>query len=239
MEKEHSYDINQFPREAGMLVFGISMSRISNAQDAANCFAGMQHLSKKIVRTDGVGLTFLYSDTLYMHSDTKADALRRKFLGSMFTHKNHFQKILSKHVMFVPKAFSYLTWSQALLHTKDFQHLYGELLATYKKDKVLRACVAHDSGKKKPTMNEVEFILEESLVLYLMAKGKTAFPNEFLGGKERWILHCYPGEHLATEALLMQKNPFKLHNAANKYENFVYDLAAKKLIDLTAVTLPA
>jgi hypothetical protein len=35
------FDINKFPKEEGLLLFPISLSRIGNAQTAENCFLYM------------------------------------------------------------------------------------------------------------------------------------------------------------------------------------------------------
>lgn len=241
MKKDVTYDINQLPQEAGMLVFGISMSRISNAQDAKQCFAYMKQLAEKIVKTQGVGLTLLYTDGLYLHSDKSSEVLRKKHLGAIVSHAKGFQKILGKNVSFIPQAFSYLMWFQMIIHTENFLTLYGLLIKLYEKDSILQNCVLQDTGKTRKAMtnHDKEFVLEESLALYLMTKGKTEFSNEFLHGKEQWILQCYPGKPLMTEAYLAQKNPFKLHNPKNRYEYHTYDLEKRKLYDLQTIVLPS
>ena len=79
--------------------------------------------------------------------------------------------------------------------------------------------------------------MEEITFNYLISKGKFALTNDFLGGHEQWILYCYPGKPLESEVYLYQKNPLKLHNPKNKYENCYYDLAGKKLYDFMRIDI--
>lgn len=233
------FDLNHFPAQEGIIFFGISMSKISNSQDAKNCFNSIEHLVKKIVKPQ-VGLNIIYSDYLYFNSDEKASVLKNKYLSLILSHKNNFLKILSKNPWYIQKSFSFITWNQLLLEIKDWTSYLGEVKKIYAKDKKFQKYLLEDLkliGKKKADENELNFFLEEILLFYLIAKGKVRLHNEYVNGHEKWTLFCYPGKPLKSEIYLFQINPFKLKNSKNKFENSYYDLEEKKLYDYTRVDL--
>jgi hypothetical protein len=74
-------------------------------------------------------------------------------------------------------------------------------------------------------------------MFYLISKGKVTLPNEYIQGREKWILCCYPGKVLKGQVYVYQTNPLKLNLPENEYQNCTYDLEAKKLIDFTRIDL--
>jgi hypothetical protein len=236
IERSKLFDINKFPKQEGLLVFGISMSRIGNAQSAKKCFEYMEGFIPKILYPV-VGLVFLYADSLYLYSDEKAVVLKNKYQNLIHSHKNEFIKILKKHPSRIPKSISYLAWNQLILESKEFFDYLGNVKKWYKEDKKLQDYVKKDIGKIKPLQNEVDFILEEILIFYLISKGKIRLYNDYVQDKQKWILGCYPGKPLMSEIYLFQKNPFNLSNKQNIYENSFYDLEERKLYDYEKIDL--
>ncbi len=234
--KNEFHDINKLPSSEGLLVFGISMGRISNSQSAKKCFEYMGNFLKKII-VPKVGLVFLYSDSLYLYSDEKASTLKNKFSTLASSHKNEFMKLLKKNPDRIPTAFSFLTWNQAILESKEFFDYFGRLKKIYQKDKKFQEYIKLDSGKDSITENEINFFLEEILLLYLISKGKIRLRNDYLNEHHKWILNCYPGKPLKSEIYLSQKNFFNLKNHENEYENSFYDLEEKKLYNYDTVDL--
>lgn len=232
------FDINQFPQEEGMIVFGISLSKISNAQRAEKYFEYLEHFLNKIVKTEGIGAVILYSDYLYMHTDQGSpQELRKRYIELMLQHKNSFLKIIGRRRELIPKAYTFLTWGQLILEFREFTTYFAELKRIYQNDTKLREYVAADSVGKQMNENQANFILEESLVLHLISKGKFRFDNDYIQHREKWILNCYPGKPLFTEVYLCQKNFFELKNPGSVYENSYYDLEGKLLYDFTKVDL--
>jgi len=237
------FDINKLPAEEGILVFPISMSKISNAQDAKHCLEHLEHFTaakgNKIMKPL-IGLNFVYSDYLYFHSDEKGSALRNKFFPLSVSHKNNFLKLLKRNPWYIEKAFSFLTWNQILLESRDFVTYFGNLKKIYRKDKKFQQYMLDDlkmQGKIKLDENQLNFFLEETLLFYLIAKGKIKLYNEFIQGHEKWILYCYPGPPLKSQIYLFQKNFFKFKNPKNKFENAYYDLSKNKLYEFDRVDL--
>jgi len=95
-KKNEFFDINKFPLEEGMLLFGISIPQIGNIQSAKKCFEYMEHLVKKIEKPH-VGLNFIYADNLYFYSDEQPSKLKKKHQSLIASHKFNFLKILNKH----------------------------------------------------------------------------------------------------------------------------------------------
>ena len=238
LKRNTFFDINHFPPKEGMLVFGISISKIGTTQNAKNCFNQIEHFIKKIILPK-VGLTFLYSDNLYLYTSKSASDLKNKHQSLCISHKFQFQKILEKEKRYIRDSFSYITWSQALLESKDFTNYFGRLIKIYEKDKLFNKYVKEDikNSKKRVSQNTIMFILEEILVFYLIAKGKIRIPNVYLKEHEKWVLNCYPGKPLKSEIYLFQKNFFKLNNKNNIYENAFYDLKDKKLYKYNYIDL--
>lgn len=239
IKKNEFFDINKLPPKEGILLFPISMSRISNAQSATKCWEYMKIFSPSKVVKPLIGINFIYTDYLYFNSDEKAAKLKNKFMTLISSHKNEFLKTVSKNPMYIKKAFSFANWNQILLECKEFITFLGELNKIYNKDKAFQNYLREDvkrSGKKLD-QNQLNFFLEEILVVYLLAKGKIRLQNDYVQDHEKWILWCYPGKPLKSEIYLYQKNFFKLHNKENDYENSYYDLEGQKLYNYDNVDL--
>lgn len=239
-EKNTFHDINQLPQDEGLLIFGISMNRVGNTQSPEKCFEYLQHIDTKIIRTKGIGAVFTYADYLYLFSEEKASLLRNRFLPLMMQHKNGLLRILEKDTAWVARAFSFMTWGQLLLDmSREIDFYRSELLRIYHADERFRKYISDDCALAGKTEDENAraFFLEEILLFYLTSKGIVSFPNSFVGGHEKWVLHCYPGKPLKSEAYLYQKNLLGLKNTQNKYESCYYDLSGKTLYDLNKIDI--
>ena len=236
------HDVNRLPKQPGLLIFYISPSKIGNIQNAKNCFDWMEHFTGEKnckVTLKQMGLNFIYGDYLYLFSCEQANSLRDKLLGQISSHKYNFLKIFNKAPWYIDKGVSFTTWNQTILDTKEYNSFYGQLKKIYKKDKEFQQYVKEDSKEmgRKLDQNQVNFILEEILLFYLIAKGKTRLRNNFVHEQHKWILNCYPGKPLKSEMYLFQKNFFKLDYPINKYQNDYYDLEAKRLYEYDKIDL--
>jgi len=235
--QQEFFDINRFPKQEGILVFGISMNKIGNIQSAEQCFQYVENFIPKIIKP-AVGLNFVYADSLYLHSQEEAQKLKKKNEPLMHAHKYAFLNILDKHLAYIQPSFSFTSWSQMILESKDFFNLFGNLKKIYREDAVFQQLVRYDAqGRTELSEIEENFILEEILMFYLTSKGKMRLRNDFVVDKQKWVLWCYPGEPLLSEIYLYKKNFFGIHNNHNVYENSFYDLTNKKLIDFSKIGL--
>ena len=233
------FDINKLPAEPGILLFPISMSRISNAQSAQSCFEYIKIFSPDKIIKPAVGVNVIYGDYLYFNSDEPANVLKSKFGNTILGHKNELLKIFAKNPMYIDKALSFSTWNQMLLEAKDFMRYIGELKKIYNADPIFKKYVAEDIAQYSKSLSEsnIDFILEETLMYYLLAKGEVTLRNEFVQGTHTWILWCYPGKPLKSMLYIQQTNPFKLSNPKNVYEHSLYDLEEQKLYHASKIDL--
>jgi len=244
------HDVGRFPSEEGHVLFPISMSRISNtSQNAKKYLKYIEHLNEKIPKTTSVkakvGGVFIYTESLYLNSSDPSNELKSRLFPLMNSHKNAMINLISRHKIFIQDAFSYISWAQLYInYNGDFTSDLGKLKKLYKKDKLLQKYLREDFSKldnKKYSFdeNQINFFLEEHLMVYLLQKGKITIPNNFINGHEKWILMTYPGKPLKAQVYIFQLNPLNLSNPKNKYENSYYDLDEKKLYKYTEINLEA
>jgi hypothetical protein len=242
LPKNTFFDINTFPKEWGLILFPISMSRITNSQNAQSCIDHLLDLNKKIIEPK-VGVTFIYGDYLYFHSQEPASSLKTKFQELIIDHKNAILNLLLgkyRHDFQITPAFTFATWNQLYLWTDNFKSYFDRLQKFAETDEKLKQYLKEDAEhlNRELTEDQKNFFLEESLVAFLAVKGKMKIYNEYVHGREEWILWCYPGNPPKTQIYLFQKNFFNMFNKGNTYENIVqYDLESKKLIDFTRIDL--
>lgn len=238
------YDINKLPKSYGIIVFPISISRVDNGtgQDPQQCLEYVKHFSPGKVLEPKIGLNMVYGDFLYLYSTEQASTLKQKFMNLVLKHKNTFQKLLKKeHERFqIQHAFSYEVWNQLYLsYDGDFDSDFREFKKKYEQDKTFQKYVAQDAAyaKRELTDDQLNFFLEEYFMCYLISKKKVALPNEYIQGREQWVLWCYPGVPMKGQVYTYQKNFLSLDVLENPYQNHSYDLNAKKLIDNLKIDL--
>jgi hypothetical protein len=157
----------------------------------------------------------------------------------MVNHKNEFMKLVKKNPWYIEHAFAFITWSTVLIQANDFVTYLSRLKQRAKEDKEFTKAIKEDADRAGRELddNQINFFLEEALFMYLLGKGKIKLPNEFVNGKEQWVLTCYPGPPLKTEIYIYQKGIFGLKNPGNAYENSYYDLNRKLLYDFNRIDL--
>ncbi len=243
--KNTFFDINKFPKDYGILVFPISIARMDqrNGQSATECLAYIKHFSPSKISEPKVGLNMVYGDYLYFHSKEPASNLKNKFMSLVMKHRNAFLKLLQKEKerFQIQQAFTFEVWNQLYLSYKggDFGDDFQDFKKLYMKDKLFQKYLKEDAEycNRELTPEQIGFFLEEHFILYQISKKRFVLPNEYVNGRERWVLWCYPGKPLKGEIYVYQQNPLKLSASENIYENCRYDLESKKLIDLNRIDL--
>lgn len=235
------FDINKLPKDYGILVFPISMSRATTGQAPKEYIKFLKHFSNKILEPK-VGAHFIYADYLYLHSNEKSALLRNRYAEMVVDHSNALRNSILKHrtEFQIQSAFSYQVWNdQYLRYEGDFQTQLNQFKKSMLADKKMVKYLKDDCKHwgKKYIENQINFFLEEHLMSYFLLKGKLKISNDFVNDRQRWVLWCYPGSQPKSLIYTFQKNIFKLANLDNKYEESVYDLDNKLLIDLTKIDL--
>ncbi len=80
------FDINHFPRDWGMIVLPISMSRISNLQSPEKYMEYLAFFSEKMLENT-VGVNFLYSEGLYMNFGENVSEEKNHLAQNALSHK--------------------------------------------------------------------------------------------------------------------------------------------------------
>lgn len=240
------FDIKRLPAKPGLLVFLISPGKIDNEQSAENVFEQFRHFTfqgdDKIVEPE-VGVNLIYGDTLYMYSEKPSADLKNNTLSKVINHRNEFLNIIKQHREFIRKAFNFFTWNQVQFNLKDknFFDYLAQVEKMYEEDEVFQQYVQKDYEEigQRDELDDYQrkFFLEEITLFYLIAKKRIPLWNEFVQGKQEWVLNCYPRKPLWSHIYLQQQNPFNLHAGENKYENAYYDSDAKLLYDFDRLDL--
>lgn len=97
IDKNTFFDINKLPPQKGLLLFGLSMNKLSNRQDAKQCMDDIKHFSPSKISKPLVGLNFIYNDFLYLYSDKPAPELKHSFMNQVIGHRNSMQKLIEKN----------------------------------------------------------------------------------------------------------------------------------------------
>lgn len=235
------FDINKLPPKKGLLLFGLSMNRLLNRQSAERCLEDIRHFSPSRVSKPLIGLNFIYSDFLYLYSDTPAPELKNSLMNLVIDHRNGMQKLLEKNFIEfqIQHAFNYIVWNQLYVGTNNFNFLFDKLKKIYQKDTKFQKYLEEDCqifGREMKD-NQVNFFLEEALMVYLLNKNQIKLPNEYIENNQEWVLFCYPGKPIKSIVYIHQLDPFKLDWKSNPYQNSFYDLEANQLIDCDRVDL--
>lgn len=229
------FDINHFPREYGMIVFPISMSRIANAQSPEACFSCMELFAEKML-ANTVWFNFLYSEGLYMNFEEEKNHLAQTAVA----HKGWIMKLIEKNYreFQIDRAIHFDSWFQMYLGHKSFFSALSEIKRIFREDPLFERYVRLDSEEagKLYTEEQIDFYLEEHTMAYLLLNRELKLENRFLDGQEEWILFAYPGKPPRAQVYLFQLDPLKIMGDTNPYKG-LYDLSEKIFIDYMRVDL--
>lgn len=238
-KKNVFFDINKFPKEWGLIVFPISMSRISNAQSPQACIDALDFFLDK-VSVNKVGANFLYSEGLYMNFEKEAYETKNRFAQSSVSHMGGVRKLIAKNYrkFQIESAFHFDSWFQMYLSHNDFFSVFSKIKSFYESDKEFRRYVTLDAQEqgKELSPEQISFYLEEHTFVYLLLNRQMRLQNDFVGGHETWTLLAYPGRPPRGQIYLFQQDPLKINSDSNPYKG-QYDLVERKFIDYGKVEL--
>lgn len=226
------FDINQFPKDWGIIVFPISMSRVSNAQNPQRCVDVLKKFLPK-VSANKIGVNFIYTEGLYMNFERDAFQTKNRFAQTEVMHMCGVQKLVKKNyrTFQIDSAFTFESWFQMYLSHKDFFNANRAVAELYRRDKEFRKLIAADARSQgRPlTKRQLAFFLEEHTFAYLLLNRQLSLRNEFVQGRESWVLLCYPGEPPRAQVYLFQADPLRINGDKNPYKG-QYDLVSNRFI---------
>ncbi|MES2931553.1 MAG: hypothetical protein V4682_02530 [Patescibacteria group bacterium] len=239
MVKNEFFDINRFPKDWGIIVMPISMSKIISAQSAEECVRHLRDMLPKI-SINRVGAHFFYSEGLYMNLEHDAFTTKNNFAHAATGHKRAVQKLLVQHrqKFQIENAISFESWFQMYLSHKSFFNALKAVRDLYESDPEFQKWVAVDAEEngRELTEEQLSFYLEEHLFEYLLMNRQLELHNDFVQGREQWVLSCYPGAPLKAQIYLVQKDPLDINKDRNPYKG-QYDLLQKKFVNYLQVDL--
>lgn len=236
LEKNKLYDIKNFPKKEGLVIFPISMSRAKNSQSGRKYKKYIESLNEK-VRRGNSGITFLYTDKLYEKYNSREGDSKNRNLQLILDHKNQFVKNMRKEQVFAENAFEFVIWMQLIVKIENFGALFSKVKKLYKEDKKFQKYIKDDmkESKKKIKENNINFLLEEALVAYLILNHEVVIPNSYVNGRDKWRLLAYPGKPNKSMIYLFQKN--MLNKKTQAPYRGQYDLESKKFYNFDNIDL--
>ena len=238
MEKNQFFDIKPL-KDWGIIWFPISMANISTKQGVKNCMEWIKFFGKKAGEPK-IGLSTTYTDFLYLNSKETSRKLKEKFMIQMVAHKNGIKNEVHKNrnELQIQHSFHFETWGNLYLEIEgDFNSYFRKIKEMYNKDKNFQKFVKEDCRfyKRRLTPDQINFFLEEHLMIYLILNMKVKFRNEYVQGREKWILLVYPGVPPKGQVYLAQKNPFRF-KTENKFLG-QYNVENKRFYDFNNIDL--
>ncbi|MBP7708435.1 hypothetical protein KA107_02020 [Candidatus Pacearchaeota archaeon] len=237
MKEKELHDVNQLPSD-GYIVFPLSMSRISNAQNSEECYKWLAFFEKKI-SVYGLDAVFLYTNGLYYNDNSPALEVRKKTNGQMISHSNAIRKLVIKKREFMPQAMHFVPWDYIVLNCSEFEVYYNLLKKLDKEDKKFHAYVLEVLKDRKESEANVTFILEEIAVTHLIRQRMIDFPKTLVK-KDNFRLIAYPGPPLKADIYQWQKKvlPRKEKDTkTNPYYASHYDLDNKVIYNFDEINL--
>lgn len=241
IQKNIFYDINKFPKDWGIIVMPISMSRIANSQSPQACMEAIEHLRQKIT-ANRVGAHFIYSEGLYMNLQENVCEKKNHYAQNAVSHMQGIRRIVEKNYMKyqIDNAFSFDSWFQMYLSHKSFFNVLSVVKEFYAKDVEFQKQVALDAKEqgKELTEKQIDFYLEEHTFAYLLYNRQLTLRNDFVNNRQAWVFFCYPGTPPRGAIYLYQQDPCKINGDSNPYKG-QYDWTKKKFVDYRNVDLEA
>lgn len=236
--KEPFHDINKLPTD-GYIIFPISMSRISNAQDAKNCYKAIQFLETKM-SLPGVDGIFLYTNGLYYNNEESGIVIRKKTNQQMIDHRNSILKLVNKNKKYLPQAMHFIPWDYVLLNSADFSDFLARLKRAFIKDSNFSYFLREDLKERKETEANIAFLIEEIVLNHIIRQKLVDFPKTLVR-QDKFRLFVYPGAYMKADLYqwknkLLPQKQIKNSNS-NPYYASQYDLDRKILYDFDKVEL--
>lgn len=195
-------DISRLPTD-GYVVFPLSMSRISNAQNPEECYRWLQFFEKKI-QMYGLDAVFLYTNGLYYNNDDSALSVRKKTNGQMISHSNAVRKLVIKKRQYMPQAMHFIPWDYIILNSSEYDQYYNVLKQLDKNDPEFHKAILEDLKDRKESEANLSFFIEELTVTHLIRQKLIEFPKTLVK-KDNFRLIVYPGPPLKSDIYQWKK----------------------------------
>lgn len=217
------HDINQLPAD-GYLVFALSMSRLSNAQNAEECYKALEFFENKITKL-GLDVIFLYTNGLYYNNNDSALEVRKKTNGQMIAHSNSIRNIIVKKRKYLPQAMHFLPWDYVILNCPEYQEYYEKLKKLDKEDSEFHKLLLEALKEREESEANLNFLIEEIAVTHVIRQKSIEFPKTLVK-KDNYRLIIYPGPPLKADIYQWSKKVLPQNKDFDFYDTH-YDFSKK------------
>lgn len=230
---ENHFDIQRL-KPNGTLILPLSMSKLHGEQSPVEIYKFLNFFSSKISEIS-IDVVFLYTNGLYFNTDENALNVRQKTNLQMVGHARELQNMIIKKRKFVPQAFHYLPWDYVILNAIKYKDILDKLKALRNSSEQFTKYIIADLGSREKTEANINFLLEEITVTYLIRQNLVKFPYT-LSDSNGWRLLCYPGRYIYSDVYVYQNKLFPNKINAN-FSNSFYNIKEKILYNFDNINL--
>jgi hypothetical protein len=233
-QKQTLHDLNQLPTD-GYVIFPLSMSRVSNAQSAEECYRWLEFFEKKITML-GLDAIFLYTNGLYYNNEEAALEVRKRTNGQMISHSNAVRNLVVKNRKYMPQAIHFVPWDYIILNSPEFNDYYQKLKKLDKEDSKFHELVLEVLKDRKESEANLNFIIEEIAVTHIIRQKLIEFPKTLVK-KDNFRLIAYPGPPLKADIYQWKKKILPQNKEFPFYASH-YDIANEIIYNFDELDLP-
>ncbi len=238
MQEKALRDLHKLPSD-GYLVLPLSMSRISNGQDADHCFEVIQHFEGKITAV-GIDFVFLYTNGLYYNNTEPALDVRKRTNGQMLAHKNAIIKRFEKSKKYITQAAHPLPWDYIVLNAPRYQEFIDILTKRLVSDEEFRRHIIDGLKGREANDANIAFLIEEIVVSHLIRQRMVEFPKTLVKG-DKYRLIIYPGPPFQADIYQWKHKVLPQQDTKEQRENPFYashyDFSEKVLYNFDDIAL--
>lgn len=224
-------DIKKIPAD-GYLIFPLSMSRLSNSQDAKICYEALKFFEKKLEMIS-LDVVFLYTNGLYFNNTEPALDVRKRTVAQMLAHKGAIMKMILKEKKFVPKAFHFIPWDYVILNSKEFESFFNILKKEAEKKAEFYKMIVKDLDKREIDEANINFMIEEIVVTHLIRQKMVELPKTLVN-KDNFRLFIYPGGFMSADLYQWEKKLLPQDDGFPFYASH-YDLNKKVIYNFNEI----
>jgi hypothetical protein len=229
-------DIKILPRQNGVLIFPISMAKISGELSATNLFAILENQIHSKWNNYPLSIIFLYTGDVYSKYGLGSNS---SYNYDIKKHKEDCMRIINYSTYLTKDAFSFVDWDELFNSDKIISEKFEELKSIYLSDEIFQKLMYSDLKRLGKTVdtNNINFLLEEMILPYLFVKGGFDFTDKFTNNTNRYKLICYSGNCPKILVYIHQMNFFNLDKTTNVYQNCFYNFKSNFLFNFEEINL--
>ncbi len=233
----NSFDLNRMPGN-GQIVLMLSMSRLFLGQNAKKTYETIIHLLSKVTELS-IDVYCIYTNGLYFNSDEVSIDIRRRTTNQMLQHHRELKALIQKDKKLPLKTVHFLVWDSLLLNCRSFAETQKSVFDRYQRDFQFRL-VVQSEVKSQGSEENVNFILEETIVTYLLREGHIQLPALF-SEENAWRLLVYAGDALLPDVYLYKSNLKGLRSHFSWFNKRcregMYNSESKNFVDYNRIPL--